>query len=41
MAEVTRLVDAARFTQVEQYGDVDGTSYRLGSPRLLLVARRR
>jgi SAM-dependent methyltransferase len=39
-AEVTRLVTAGGFTDVERYGDVDGSPYRLGSPRLLLVARR-
>jgi SAM-dependent methyltransferase len=38
-AEVSRLVVAAGFTAVEPYGDVDGSPYRLGSPRLLLVAR--
>ncbi len=39
-AEVTRLVVAAGFADVEQYGAVDGSPYRLRSPRLLLVARR-
>ena len=39
-AEVSRLVIAAGFTEVRQYGDPDGTPFRLGSPRLLLVARR-
>jgi SAM-dependent methyltransferase len=39
-AEVTRLVIAAGFTGVERYGDADGSPYQLGSPRLLLVARR-
>jgi hypothetical protein len=39
-AEVTRLVVAAGFTDVERYGDADGSPYRFGSPRLLLVARR-
>ncbi len=39
-AEVGRLVTAAGFTGVERYGDADGSPYRLGSPRLLLVARR-
>jgi SAM-dependent methyltransferase len=39
-AEVTRLVTEAGFTEVEQYGDVTGAPYRLGSGRLLLVARR-
>jgi hypothetical protein len=38
-AEVGRLVAAAGFTDVERYGDADGSPYRLGSPRLLLVAR--
>ena len=40
-AEVSRLVTEAGFTDVARYGDADGTPYRLGSPRLLLVARRR
>jgi SAM-dependent methyltransferase len=39
-AEVARLVIAAGFTGVERYGDADGSPYQLGSPRLLLVARR-
>jgi hypothetical protein len=39
-AEVTRLVLAAGFADVEQYGDTDGAPYGLGSARLLLVARR-
>ena len=39
-AEVTRLVVAAGFADVEQYGAADRSPYRLGSPRLLLVARR-
>jgi SAM-dependent methyltransferase len=39
-AEVGRLVTAAGFAGVERYGDADGSPYRLGSPRLLLVARR-
>ena len=39
-AEVTRLVTAAGFTEVEQYGDTRGTPFQLGSGRLLLVARR-
>jgi SAM-dependent methyltransferase len=40
-AEVGRLVAAVGFADVERYGDADGSPYRLGSPRLLLVARRR
>ena len=40
-AEVGRLVAAAGFSDVERYGDADRSPYRLGSPRLLLVARRR
>jgi SAM-dependent methyltransferase len=40
-AEVTRLVRAAGFDDVEPYGDVDGSPYQLGSPQLLLVARHR
>jgi O-methyltransferase involved in polyketide biosynthesis len=39
-AEVGRLVTAAGFGTVERYGDPDGTPFRLGCPRLLLVARR-
>jgi hypothetical protein len=39
-AEVVRLVTEAGFTGVEPYGDADGTPFRFGSPRLLLVARR-
>jgi SAM-dependent methyltransferase len=39
-AEVTRLVVAAGFTDVQRFGDADGSPFRLGSPRLLLVARR-
>ncbi|GIH26277.1 methyltransferase [Acrocarpospora phusangensis] len=39
-AEVVRLVTEAGFTTPELYGDADGTPFRLGSPRLLLVARR-
>ncbi|MFI9556797.1 SAM-dependent methyltransferase [Nonomuraea endophytica] len=39
-AEVVRLVTEAGFTGVELYGGPDGAPYRLGSPRLLLVARR-
>ncbi|GAA3447796.1 class I SAM-dependent methyltransferase [Planomonospora venezuelensis] len=39
-AEVVRLVTAAGFTGAELYGDADGTPFRLGSPRLILVARR-
>ncbi len=41
VAEVARLVAAAGFPDVERYGDPDGSPYRLGSTRLLLVARRR
>jgi SAM-dependent methyltransferase len=39
-AEVIRLVNGAGFAAVELYGDTDGTPFALGSPRLLLVARR-
>jgi SAM-dependent methyltransferase len=39
-AEVVRLVTEAGFTQVSLYGDTDETPFRLGSPRLLLVARK-
>jgi SAM-dependent methyltransferase len=38
-AEVGRLVAEVGFTDVERYGDADGSAYRLGSPRLVLVAR--
>ena len=38
--EVVRLVRAAGFTGVELLADPDGAPYELGSPRLLLVARR-
>jgi SAM-dependent methyltransferase len=38
-AEGGRLLTAAGFRDVERYGDADGSPYRLGSPRLLLVAR--
>jgi hypothetical protein len=41
VAEVARLVAAAGFPDVERYGDPDGSPYRLGSRRLLQVARRR
>ena len=41
VAEVARLVATAGFPDVERYGDADGSPYRLGSARLLLVARRR
>jgi SAM-dependent methyltransferase len=40
VAEVNRLVTDAGFLDVERYGDTDGSPFRLGSPRLLLVARR-
>jgi hypothetical protein len=39
-AEVIRMVRAAGFGDVERYGDIAGTPFRVGSPRLLLVARR-
>jgi SAM-dependent methyltransferase len=39
-AEVARLVRAAGFADVALFGDPDGAPYGLGSPRLLLVARR-
>ncbi|WP_433223089.1 class I SAM-dependent methyltransferase [Dactylosporangium sp. CS-047395] len=39
-AEVVRLVREAGFTGTDLYGDPDGTPFGLGSPRLLLVARR-
>ena len=39
-AEVVRLVREAGFTGADLYGDPDGTPFRLGRPRLLLVAHR-
>lgn len=39
-AEVARMVIAAGFGDVRAHGGPDGSPYRLGSPRLLLVARR-
>ncbi|GAB1688527.1 SAM-dependent methyltransferase [Krasilnikovia sp. M28-CT-15] len=39
-AEVVRLVGEAGFSDTDLYGDPDGTPFRLGSHRLLLVARR-
>lgn len=39
-AEVSRLVTAAGFGDVALYGDPDRTPFTLGSPRLLLTARR-
>jgi SAM-dependent methyltransferase len=39
-AEVVRLVREAGFTGADLYGDPDGSPFRFGSPRLLLVARR-
>ena len=39
-AEVVRLVTAAGFVRAELYGGTDASPFRLGSPRLLLVARR-
>ncbi|GAA5086419.1 SAM-dependent methyltransferase [Thermocatellispora tengchongensis] len=39
-AEVARLVIAAGFGGVEMYAGTDRAPYRLGSPRLLLVARK-
>jgi hypothetical protein len=38
-AEVTRLVAAAEVTDVDLYGQIDGTPFQLGSHRLLLAAR--
>jgi SAM-dependent methyltransferase len=40
VAEVTRLVTEAGFTGVTRYGGTDQSPFRLGSPRLLLVARK-
>ncbi|GIJ46614.1 methyltransferase [Virgisporangium aliadipatigenens] len=40
-AEIARLVRRAGYADVRMFGDVDGGPYRLGSPRLLLVARQR
>jgi SAM-dependent methyltransferase len=39
-AEVVRLVREAGFAGADLYGDPDGSPFRLGSTRLLLVARR-
>lgn len=39
-AEVVRLVTAAGFTDVALSADPEGAPFRLGSPRLLLTARR-
>lgn len=39
-AEVVRLVRAAGFARADLYGDPAGNPFRLGSPRLLLVAAR-
>ena len=39
-AEVVRLVHEAGFAGADLYGDPDGSPFRFGSPRLLLVARR-
>ena len=39
-AEVTRLVAAAGFTDVERYGDADGSPYQFGSPGSCWCARR-
>jgi SAM-dependent methyltransferase len=41
VAEIGRMVADAGFTDLGRYADTDGGPYRLGSPRLLLVARRR
>ncbi|HEY5879653.1 MAG TPA: hypothetical protein VIU11_12140, partial [Nakamurella sp.] len=38
-AEIARLIMDAGYGSVEMYGDVDGSPYRWGSRRLLLVAR--
>lgn len=38
--EVTRMVVASEFTDVERFGDVDGAPFELGNPRFFLVARR-
>jgi SAM-dependent methyltransferase len=40
-AEIARMVRRAGYDDVAMFGDVDGSPYRLGGPRLLLVARRR
>lgn len=39
-AEMIRMVRAAGFASTELFGDTAGTPYTIGSPRLLLVARR-
>jgi len=38
-AEIARMIMTAGYGSVEMYGDVDGSPYRWGSRRLLLVAR--
>ncbi|MDX3657970.1 class I SAM-dependent methyltransferase [Streptomyces sp. ID05-26A] len=39
-AELTRMLNDAGFSSVALYGDVDGSAFRVGSHRLLAVARR-
>ena len=39
-AELTRMLNAAGFSSVELFGDVDGSAFRVGDHRLLAVARR-
>ncbi|MET9227092.1 class I SAM-dependent methyltransferase [Lentzea sp. NPDC003310] len=38
-AELTRMLQAAGFASVSLFGDVDGSAFRVGSGRLLAVAR--
>ncbi|WP_237048178.1 class I SAM-dependent methyltransferase [Lentzea guizhouensis] len=38
--ELSRMLGAAGFSSVELYGDTDGSAFRVGSGRLLAVARR-
>ena len=40
VSQVLAMLRLAGFAEFECYGGVDGGAYRLGSPRLLLVARR-
>lgn len=40
-AELRRMLAAARMEPLAAYGGIDGSHYRLRSPRLILIARRR
>jgi SAM-dependent methyltransferase len=39
--EVIRMLEAAGFEEIEGLGSFDGDSFRLGSPKLILIARTR